>query len=280
MSTRDVESVTRKYAAPSATSIRPKPVVVVRLHATSPTAMGRATLRALSATRAPGPVPLDNATATEPAASTKPAMPPSARRARVGAGDRVGPTRRGAPRGWAAATPPPHVLVVPGTSMQVTLKPRPAVPRRCRAERSAARPPTQSRSIARNAVWEQRSRVRDLTRATQEGRGNRLVAAPKRASFQAMVPPSSNLRRRALVSVVLAVVAVLVCSGLLAATVLVPAPPAVLPLAIVAAIACPMLAAWELRGSLGALREQEMHPITKWRRTLDRLPETKHPLGF
>ena len=98
--------------------------------------------------------------------------------------------------------------------------------------------------------------------------------------LQAMVPPSPNLRRRALVSVVLAVVAILACSALLAATVLVPAPPAVLPLAILVAIACPMLAAWELRGSLGALREQELHPITQWRRTLDRLPETKHPLGF
>jgi hypothetical protein len=98
--------------------------------------------------------------------------------------------------------------------------------------------------------------------------------------LQAMVPPSPNLRRRALVSVVLAVVAVLACSGLLAAAVLVPVPPAILPLAIVVAIACPMLAAWELRGSLGALREQQMHPIAKWRRTLDRLPETKHPLGF
>jgi hypothetical protein len=98
--------------------------------------------------------------------------------------------------------------------------------------------------------------------------------------LKAMVPPSPNARRRALVSVVLAVVAVLVCSGLLAAAMLVPAPPAILPLAILVAIACPMLAAWELRGSLGALREQEMHPITKLRRTLDRLPETKHPLGF
>src|SRR5215208_1179755 len=99
MSTREVESVTRKYAAPSATSRRPKPVVVVRLHATRPTAMGSATLRALSATRPPGPVPLDNATATEPAANRNPATAPSAKRARVGAGDRVARRRRRATGG-------------------------------------------------------------------------------------------------------------------------------------------------------------------------------------
>src|SRR4051812_19521250 len=101
--------------------------------------MGRATLRALSTTRAPGPVPLERATATEPAASANPAMAPSARRARVGAGDRVGPRRRRATGGWAAAAPPSHVLVDPGTSMQVTLEPRLAVLRRCRPKRKVPR---------------------------------------------------------------------------------------------------------------------------------------------
>ena len=68
----------------------------------------------------------------------------------------------------------------------------------------------------------------------------------------------------------------LMCGGLLAAAMLVPAPHVVLPLVILTSIGCPMAAAFEVAQAVAALRE----PRLKLRRELDRLPETPHPLGY
>lgn len=90
-------------------------------------------------------------------------------------------------------------------------------------------------------------------------------------------PPPS--RRQAVLGCVMAVVVVLVTAGVLLAAVLVPAPTVVLPLVVIACIGCPMLAAWELRDSIAGLR-REPRAVAKLRRSLDRLPETRHPLGL
>jgi hypothetical protein len=71
----------------------------------------------------------------------------------------------------------------------------------------------------------------------------------------------------------------LVCGGLLAAAVLVPAPLDVLPLVIFASIGMPMVAAWQAAQSL-------QHPpldrgaIRKLRRQLAQIPEIRHPLDL
>jgi hypothetical protein len=72
---------------------------------------------------------------------------------------------------------------------------------------------------------------------------------------------------------------VLVTAGVMLAAMLVPAPTVVLPVVIIACIGCPMLAAWELRDSINGLR-REPRAVAKLRRSLDRLPETRHPLGL
>jgi hypothetical protein len=79
--------------------------------------------------------------------------------------------------------------------------------------------------------------------------------------------------RLALFSVVLTAIA---CAALMTAAALVPAPPAALAFVVLACVACPMAASFELARALAALRE----PYAALRRELDRLPETPHPLGY
>lgn len=95
-------------------------------------------------------------------------------------------------------------------------------------------------------------------------------------------------RRRALVMCAMTAFTALMCGGVLAAAALVPAPPAVLPLVIVVCLGCPMLAAVELSLAIPVLRGRgsklsrasESHALRELRRHLDRLPETRHPLGL
>ncbi|MFL5825522.1 MAG: hypothetical protein ACJ76V_03260 [Thermoleophilaceae bacterium] len=75
----------------------------------------------------------------------------------------------------------------------------------------------------------------------------------------------------------------LTCAGLLSAAALVPAPKAALPFAVVVCIACPMLVTLEVPPALAALRRNrrlDSDALAKLRQTLDRLPETEHPLGL
>ena len=86
-------------------------------------------------------------------------------------------------------------------------------------------------------------------------------------------------RRRVVLACVLALFATVASAGILAAAALEPAPVAVLPLVILVCLGCPMLAVWELRPSVAGLR-RELREIAELRRNLDRLPETRHPLGL
>ena len=91
-------------------------------------------------------------------------------------------------------------------------------------------------------------------------------------------------RRQAILTCVFSALAVVVSAGLLSAAALVPAPPAVLPLLACVCIGAPMLAAWELRPNVGALRRgrspRDTRALASMRRFLDDLPETQHPLGL
>jgi arginine exporter protein ArgO len=95
-------------------------------------------------------------------------------------------------------------------------------------------------------------------------------------------------RRQALVQLVFVAVTGLICAGLLGAAALVPAPPAVLPLLILAGVGFPMAAAYELPGALAVWRDRAHrlpHPLDedaldRLLLQLDGLPETEHPLGL
>jgi hypothetical protein len=103
-----------------------------------------------------------------------------------------------------------------------------------------------------------------------------------------MRPSAMPPRRKALMDCAVAVLAALLGGGLLCAAILVPAPPAALPLIALVCVGLPMLGAWELArthaalGGLGSalrrggrLDERALHEL---RRALERLPETMHPL--
>jgi hypothetical protein len=92
-------------------------------------------------------------------------------------------------------------------------------------------------------------------------------------------------RRQRFLTRVLCALAVITSAALFTAAALVPAPPAVLPLVLAVCIGGPMLAAWELRSTVGAGRPRMKSPLdtralAKLRRHLDELPETQHPLGL
>jgi hypothetical protein len=82
--------------------------------------------------------------------------------------------------------------------------------------------------------------------------------------------------RRATVAWAFAVVAAVVCAGLVVVAVLKHPPLPVLPLVIVTCVGAPMLAAFELARALGAGSD----PARQLRQELDRLPEAPHPLGL
>ena len=68
------------------------------------------------------------------------------------------------------------------------------------------------------------------------------------------------------------------CTALIAAAVMLPAPPAVLPLLVIVCLAGPMLAAFELARLAPHLRG--VRHLVRHRRALEALPETEHPLGL
>ena len=92
------------------------------------------------------------------------------------------------------------------------------------------------------------------------------------------------VRRQLTRTWVFAIVAVITSAALFTAAALVPAPTAVLPLILAVCIGGPMLAAWELRSTVGtprpARRPLDSRALAQLRRHLDELPETQHPLGL
>lgn len=69
----------------------------------------------------------------------------------------------------------------------------------------------------------------------------------------------------------------------MAAVALAPAPAAVVPLAIIVCIGCPLGMVWSLRRSIEVLRTPptpDEQIVVALRRQLDVLPEVEHPLGL
>jgi hypothetical protein len=96
-----------------------------------------------------------------------------------------------------------------------------------------------------------------------------------------MTPRPVPTRRRALLSCAFVVLTFLACAALLAAALLVPAPPDVAPLIVVACIGCPAIATLELPGAIAVLRAgRGHHLLAEMRRYLEQLPETQHPLDL
>src|SRR5947199_5089981 len=97
-----------------------------------------------------------------------------------------------------------------------------------------------------------------------------------------------SVRRRSLTgpapSLVLlaALLTVLISAGVCAAAILDHAPAGVVPLIVVCCIGCPMFAGWEVPVAVASLRARRTRgaALAALRRTLDRLPETEHPLGL
>jgi len=78
-----------------------------------------------------------------------------------------------------------------------------------------------------------------------------------------------------------ALLTALISAGVCVAAILAPAPIAAIPLVVAICIGCPMFAGWEVPNALAALRANRARAaLAKLRRSLDRLPETEHPLGF
>ena len=101
-----------------------------------------------------------------------------------------------------------------------------------------------------------------------------------------MSPRPFPNRRDASALCVVAALSLLACAGLLIAAVLAPAPPAVLPLLVFVCLGCPLALGWSLPASLAVLRAAREHEddrarvMDTLRRQLDRIPETRHPLGL
>jgi Flp pilus assembly protein protease CpaA len=77
---------------------------------------------------------------------------------------------------------------------------------------------------------------------------------------------------------VLAALAAVASAGLFAVAVVGPGPPVVLPFLLAASLAGAVVAAWELPVAITELRSARA--ALRFRRELERLPETEHPLGL
>jgi hypothetical protein len=84
---------------------------------------------------------------------------------------------------------------------------------------------------------------------------------------------ATESRRDAAVTCLIAGVTALICAAMLAAAVLAPAPPLVVPFIVVVGIGLPLMAAWDVPAAVDVLRG-EARLIAQFRRELDRLPET------
>jgi len=80
-----------------------------------------------------------------------------------------------------------------------------------------------------------------------------------------------------LAALLTALISAAVCVG----AILAPAPAVAIPLVVAICIGCPMFGGWEVPNALAALRANRAgKAMARLRRSLDRLPETEHPLGF
>jgi hypothetical protein len=116
---------------------------------------------------------------------------------------------------------------------------------------------------------------------------NMIVPRALWAECRAMRSASRPLERKACAAIVLAALTCVACAGLMIAAMLAPAPPAVVPLAVVVCIGCPIAMAWPVPGSVSILRAsrrlragENERALKALRQHLSRLPEREHPLGL
>src|SRR3954464_6886728 len=103
-----------------------------------------------------------------------------------------------------------------------------------------------------------------------------------------MPSPASSVptRRQALGHCALAAATTTVCAALMTAATLARAPAAVIPLAVLVCIGCPLAMSWTLPRAIAVLRAARTRPLddaqalATLRRQLARLPDAKHPLGL
>ena len=82
-------------------------------------------------------------------------------------------------------------------------------------------------------------------------------------------------------TLLVAALTVLASLAVCAAAILVPAPAAAVPIVALLCVGGPMLASWEVPVALASLRARRGHKaLATLRKSLDRLPEVEHPLGF
>ena len=90
---------------------------------------------------------------------------------------------------------------------------------------------------------------------------------------------------RARLVLLAALVTALISAGVCSLAILAHAPVPAVPLVVAICIGCPLFAAWDVPVALASLRADraERHrgqALTSLRRSLERLPETDHPLGL
>lgn len=92
----------------------------------------------------------------------------------------------------------------------------------------------------------------------------------------------ATLRSSPQLVLAVAALTLLVSVALCAGAILAPAPPAAVPLVIMVCIGCPLFAAWQVPIAVAALRARRLggQTLSRFRRSLDELPETEHPLGL
>jgi cation transport ATPase len=91
-------------------------------------------------------------------------------------------------------------------------------------------------------------------------------------------------RRQAYATCVLVALSILASAGLMGAAFIGGAPVAVLPLVALVCIGCPLALGWSLPIAIAVIRATgpalNARALRALRRSLDRLPETQHPLGL
>jgi hypothetical protein len=95
-------------------------------------------------------------------------------------------------------------------------------------------------------------------------------------------PPHLTARGNPHLVLAVAVVTVLMSMAVCAAAILAPAPAAVVPLVVAICVGAPMFAGWEVPGAVAWVRADRgrRKALNALARTLERLPEVEHPLGF
>jgi hypothetical protein len=96
-----------------------------------------------------------------------------------------------------------------------------------------------------------------------------------------MAQPAAAAHRPAM-ALVVGVVAAALGMAFCAAAILVPAPVGAVPFVVAICAACPLLAGWEAASATASRRAERAghRALARLRSTLDRLPETEHPLGL